>query len=151
MKRNRHAWKTLAERYIQGVSNAEESECWEQLILSEDEAMLLHIEAVAEAAANMPKLADPVGFADRVLKQREMVPYPVPTTAPSMKRPRRWYEKTMIHYTVAASLTLVFMFTGTFDRLVPENAGRMYPGPETPSYTEQLMNKTTGWLDQLLP
>lgn len=147
----KHEWRVLADKYIEGLCTTEESACWERLILSDDEAMLLHMEAVADAEITMPELADPDGFADRVLTRDEIVPYPVPNTPPSIKRPRRWYEKTIFHYTVAASITLVFMFTGAFERIFPEAIERIYPGPQTPSYTEQLMNKTTGWLDQLLP
>lgn len=147
----KHEWGLLADKYIKGLSTTEETACWERLILSDDEALLLHMELVSESEILLPALTDPDSFAERVLSHEEIVPYPAPKTAPSVKRPRRWYEKTIFHYTVAATITLVFMFTGSFDHILPEETDRIYPGPQTPSFTEQLMNKTTGWLDRLLP
>jgi hypothetical protein len=63
----------------------------------------------------------------------------------------RWYEKTIFHYAVAASLTLLIMSSGMFDKLHTGQMELMIPKKDnSPSFSEQVIQATSGWLDQLM-
>ena len=120
-------------------------------MLSDDEALRIYMQAMAEMDGELPSLPDPEDFARKVLERQDFVPYRRRNESLSSGRPRRWYERPIFHYTVAASITLVFVFSGAFDRMFPEDGHRERPVTQAPSYSEQLMEKTTGWLDRLKP
>lgn len=151
MNKETSDWRLQAERYIKGECSPEAAASWEALMLSEDAALDMYIQAMSEMESELPDMADPDDFTDRVLADEGMIPYRARVIPLSSDRPRKWYEKPLFHYTVAASITLVFMFSGTFDRLFPEDTKHRLPQSESPSYSEQLMEKTTNWLDMILP
>lgn len=143
-------WKQQAGRYIRGECSSEEASSWEALMLSNDNALNVYMQVMAEMDQDLPMLESPESFADRVLSDKEIVPYQRRSVPTSSDRPRRWYERPLFHYTVAASLTIVFMFSGAFDRLFPESKNHQVPkSSQSVSYSEQLMEKTTSWLDRL--
>lgn len=144
-------WRLLAERYIKGECSSEAAASWEALMLSDDTALEVYIQAMSEMDSELPDMTDPDDFTDRVLVNEDIIPYRSRVIPLSSDRPGRWYEKPLFHYTVAASITLVFMFSGAFDQLFPEEAKHRLPQSQSPSYSEQLMEKTTNWLDRIMP
>lgn len=144
-------WRLQAATYIKGECTAEEASSWEALMLSNDAVLDVYMQVMSEMDSELPAMSNAEAFADRVLADEEVVPYQNRVVPLSSDRPRRWYERSLFHYTVAASITLVFMFSGAFDRLFPEDANHKSQVSHSPSYSEQLMKKTTGWLDQLKP
>ncbi len=142
--------KQLTERYIRGEGSLEERTYYEELMLTDDSVLELYMQLLAELDSELPNLADPEGFADQVVAHEHVKPYIRKEPSQIQERPKRWYERAIVHYTFAASITMLFLFTGAFDRLLPGEISGEVPLSNTPSYSEQLMNKTTGWLDQLL-
>ena len=144
-------WRLQAASYIKGECTAEEASSWEALMLSNDEVLDVYMQVMSEMDHELPAMSNAEAFTDRILADEEVVPYQNRVVPLSSERPRRWYERPLFHYTVAASITLVFMFSGAFDRLFPEDANPKSQVSPSPSYSEQLLDKTTGWLDQLKP
>ncbi|WP_410514856.1 hypothetical protein PaeBR_10985 [Paenibacillus sp. BR2-3] len=130
--------------YLTGQGTADERENWEELLLGEEDALSLYIEALEDMQDELPVLVDPVSFAAKVMEgfseDRSEEP-----------RRNRWYEKAIFHYVVAASLTLVFLSSGVFDKLLSGNMDVIVQTSDKgPSYSEQVMQATSGWLDQLM-
>lgn len=145
-------WRLQAVNYIKGECSAEEASSWEALMLSDDAALDVYMQVMSEMDSELPTLENPESFVDSVLSNKEINPYRSRSVPISSNRPRRWYDRPLFHYTVAASFTVVFMFSGAFDRLFPEEPNQQVPKQsQSISYSEQLMEKTTSWLDQLKP
>lgn len=144
-------WKLRAENYIKGESSPEEALSWEALMLSNDAVLKVYMDVMSEMDSELPVMNHPETFVDRVLSDETIIPYRSHTVPLLSDRPRRWYEKSVFHYTVAASITLILMFSGAFDRMFPEGTAHKAELSSSPSYSEQLMEKTTNWLNQLKP
>lgn len=143
-------WEMM-ERYVRGEGSPEERALVEERMLLDDAWLELYMD-ILSAQDGLPELPDPVSFAEQVLMHDKIKPYPRSVAAYASDRPKRWYERTIVHYTIAASVTMLFLFTGTFDRLQaggPEH-GATPSGSPAPSYSAQLVEKTTGWIDSLL-
>ncbi|SMF87206.1 hypothetical protein SAMN05661091_3659 [Paenibacillus uliginis N3/975] len=145
-------WRLQAASYIKGECSSEEASSWEALMLSDDAALDVYMQVMSEIDSELPTLENLEGFTDGVLSNEEIIPYRNRIVPISSDRPRRWYERPLFHYTVAASITLMLMFSGTFDRLFPEDTHHTAPKlSQSTSYSKQLMEKTTSWLDRLKP
>jgi hypothetical protein len=138
--------KALAQNYLDGNCTSEQESAWEFLLLEDTEAMELHIQFLSSMELRMPQIGDSKQFADDIMKV-------LPTDLYKKKmrfieHGRRWYEHPIFHYTVAACLTLVFLTTGLFDKLVPSELDVIDHNQNT-SYSDQMMDITVTWLDQL--
>lgn len=142
--------KMLTARYVRGEGSAEERSSYEELMLSDDSVLEIYMQVLAELGSELPGLSDPETFTQQVVEHEQIKPYTHRAPLRIQERPKRWYERAIVHYTIAASITMLFLFTGAFDRLLPGEMNHDVPLSETPSYSEQWVEKTTGWLDQLL-
>lgn len=150
---NRHVsdeYRLLTERYVRGEGTYEERSNYEELMLSDDRVFTWYMQVLGEFDSELPDLPDPDGFVDGVVAHEEIIPYSQRTAWPHQEHPKRWYERAIFHYTIAASITMLFLFTGAFDQLLPGEISGDIPLSKQPSYSEQWMEKTSGWLDQLL-
>ncbi|MGG3282361.1 hypothetical protein [Paenibacillus solani] len=143
-------YRHLTERYIRGEGTDEERSNYEELMLSDDSVLTLYMQVLAEFESELPNLPDPEAFADELVAHEQIKPYVHRTTLRNQDHPKRWYERAIVHYTIAASITMLFLFTGAFNQLLPGETSRDISLSNTPSYSEHWMEKTTGWLDQLL-
>ncbi|WP_054957369.1 hypothetical protein [Paenibacillus dakarensis] len=143
-------WRADAKRYLKGECSSEEAICWEELMLSNDEVLEVYMQVLSEMDSELPVMDSPEAFADRIMADEEIVPYRAQVVPNTSGKPHRWYENAWFHYTVAASITLVFMFSGAFDRLFPGDLELKANTSSAPSYSEQLMEHTTSWLDELM-
>ena len=146
-----------AKAYIEGQADAVEREDWEQLLLEDEETFALYMEMLDELQEDLPSLENSSAFVERVMED-----WRTGNVADSARveqvlikeeGPRRyhWYEKTVFHYTVAASLTLLIMSSGMFDKLLTGEMELIVPKKDqSPSYSEQMMQATSGWLDHLM-
>ncbi|WP_052675765.1 hypothetical protein [Paenibacillus sp. IHBB 10380] len=134
-----------AQNYITGIANKEEQQIWEVLLIDDPEALEIHMQLLTCEELQLPDLEYPSQFTDTVMNQLPKEPY---CKAPiSSESKRRWYEHSFVHYAVAACLTVIFLSTGLFDKV-------MYPDLSTQdtyegvSFSNQMMNITINWLDQ---
>jgi hypothetical protein len=138
--------KRLAQNYVDGSCTTEQEQTWESLLLEDTEAMELHIQLLSSMELRMPQIGDSKKFTDDVMK---MLPTDLYEKEISyIANRRRWFEHPIFHYAVAACLTLVFLTTGLFDKLVTSELDVIDHSQNT-SYSDQMMDITVTWLDQL--
>lgn len=136
--------------YIRGDESVREQvEQMEALLLENDHALELYMQALELETAELPVLGQPERFADNVMS-RIGKPQAKVVNMETKDDTRRWYEHRLFHYAIAACLTLIFLSAGWFDKLTP--------GPEQvekhaneASFSEELVKVTTGWIDRLKP
>lgn len=137
--------------YIRGDISPERTEIMESLLLEDEQAFTFYMQAMDLESQTLPRLEEPVTFADQVMERIEASAEKiVPSASASKDRSRRWYEHRLFHYAIAACLTLIFLSAGWFDKLTPgpQQAGD-HEGKV--SYSEELVKVTTGWLDRMKP
>lgn len=151
MSDNRQAWPEAGEwaAYVRGELLPERAEWLESLLLEDDRALELYLQALAVEEASLPVLESPVLFAQHVMNRIETSETKVVNMEKKENR-RRFYEHRLFHYVIAASLTLIFLSAGWFDRLTPGPAQAAKLAEKT-SISEELVKVTTDWLDRLKP
>ncbi|RST72479.1 hypothetical protein D4T97_015565 [Siminovitchia acidinfaciens] len=113
---------------------------YENHLYSCDHCLELYLEAVEEAESQMPVLSDPSGFTDAIMKEIGGVKEEPPPQIKSKKNMRR---QTLVHYTVAAAMTLVLMSTGIFSQLTSTlNAFENSAAKQDHSVISSWLNKT---------
>lgn len=151
MSDHKEARPTMEEwaAYIRGETLPEHADWMESLLLEDEEAFSLYMQAMDMEAQGLPLLADPEGFVEQVMQQ---VDIPETTAKPSEQKDkgRRWYEHRLFHYAIAACLTLIFLSAGWFDKLTP-GPQQVDAHVSKGSYSDELVKVTTGWLDRMKP
>jgi len=113
---------------------------YENHLYSCDHCLELYLKAVEEAESQMPVLTDPTGFTDSIMKK---IGSTQEKPQAKMKPKKNLRRQTLVHYTIAAAMTLVLMSTGIFSQLTStissfENAA----GEQDHSVISGLLNKT---------
>ncbi|MEK5398223.1 hypothetical protein [Paenibacillus sp. FSL K6-2859] len=144
-----------AKAYIEGHMEEAVREDWEQLLLEDEESLTSYMEMLDELQEELPLLENSSAFTERVMgdwaKMAESSAAFEQVAVEEGGRRYRWYEKTIFHYAVAASLTLLIMSSGMFDKLHTGQMELMIPKKDSsPSFSEQVIQATSGWLDQLM-
>ncbi|USB34813.1 hypothetical protein [Paenibacillus sp. YPG26] len=113
--------------------------------LAEDETALEEYLVVFESMEHpIGDLPDIYAFTDRVMNA-------LPVNDSSVNQPLQlhrkwaWIKHPITHYTIAASITLLLITSGFFDRL-EQNADHLWSG-DNGSISEQWLSRTTSWLD----
>ncbi len=138
--------RRLAQHYIDGMCTLEQEQSWESLLLEDTEAMDIHIQLLSSTELRMPDIANVMQFTDEVMNR---IPEHLYEKEDSYQQRRRWFEHPIFHYTVAACITLLFLTTGLFDKLVAGDLNHVIATEQTTSYSDQMMDITVSWLDQL--
>ncbi|WP_181350943.1 anti-sigma factor [Thalassobacillus sp. CUG 92003] len=88
-----------------------------------------------------PDLSLSEDFTDKTMEQWQ-------TQAPKKHvRPSMTRKQTLLHYGVAAGLTIILMSTGVFQHMI-EWTGK-HDEPSGMPLTEKIMNSTNAWLDEM--
>ncbi|MEC0089665.1 hypothetical protein [Paenibacillus macquariensis] len=141
--------RILAQLYINGGCTMEQEKSWETLLLEDTEAMDLHIQLLSSVELSMPDMMDSIQFTDDVMNSIPFHLYEKEESRIEQQR-RRWFEHPIFHYAVAACVTLLFLSTGLFDKLVTGDLTVIAKEQkQTTPYSEQMMDITVTWLDQL--
>lgn len=138
--------RRLAQHYIDGMCTLEQEQSWESLLLEDTEAMDIHIQLLSSTELRMPDLLNSIQFTDEVMNSIPEHLYEKEEN--DIKQRRRWFEQPIFHYAVAACITLLFFSTGLFNKLAPGDLNIVVTEQTTP-YSEQMMDITVSWLDQL--
>lgn len=142
--------------FLTGQETDLDREEWERLLLEDEETFALYMEVMDEVESELPSLENSSAFVERVMEDlagtiAESTLVEKEAVKEEGTRRYRWYEKTIFHYTVAASLTLIFMSSGMFDKLLTGEMPLVVPKRDnSPTYSEQMMQATSGWLDQIM-
>lgn len=145
----------MAKAYLEGQGDAADREAWEQQLLEDEDVFASYMKMLDELEKELPPLENSPAFTESVIK--DWADRLAPSTELEQisdkegKRRYRWYEKTIFHYAVAASLTLLIMSSGMFDKLLTGEMELVIPKKDnSPSFSEQMMQTTSGWLDRLM-
>ncbi|OAB44338.1 hypothetical protein [Paenibacillus glacialis] len=140
--------RRLGQLYINGGCTMEQEQYWETLLLEDTEAMDLHIQLLSSVELSMPDMMDSIQFTDNVMNRISVHLYKQDERYIEYRR--RWFEHPIFHYAVAACVTLLFLSTGLFDKLVTGDLNVIAKEQkQTTPYSEQMMDITVTWLDQL--
>lgn len=122
--------------YIADNVDATERQHAEAHLLNCESCVTLYLACMEAEQASVPALAPQQceAMADDVLQ--------------ALFPKKRWFQQTLFHYAVAASLTLLLMSSGAFDRMTHAVQFTETASSEA-SLTDRLMQKAEGWLDAL--
>ncbi|MEK3942706.1 hypothetical protein [Paenibacillus sp. FSL H3-0310] len=145
-----------AKAYLEGQEDSIERDGWEQLLLKDEDTFVSYMEMLDELKEDLPSLENSSAFTERVMGDwmatvRSSVVIEEVAGQEEGSRRYRWYDKTIFHYAVAASLTLLIMSSGMFDKLLTGEMELIVPKKDnSPSYSEQFMQATSGWLSRIM-
>lgn len=137
--------------YITGTCTLEETARLEKLLLEDGQALDAYLAALEQLEPTLKDHAaqiDTERFTDQVMAALPDIDGEVSQVI--FKR-RRWFETPVFHYVIAASLTLILLSSGAFDKMMLQNNGKPLPPKERVSYSEEVMRATTTWLDKFKP
>jgi len=151
MSDNRQSIPTIEEwtAYIRGETPQGLTECMETLLLEDETAFSLYMQAMDMEADSLPVMENPEHFVQNVMNQL-VTPEVNKLHLEQKDNRRRWYEHRLFHYAIAACLTLIFLSAGWFDKLTP-GPQQVNAHENKASYSEELVRVTTGWLDRIKP
>ncbi|MGO0060704.1 hypothetical protein ACTID9_11950 [Brevibacillus fluminis] len=137
MTQTNHMTRSQWQQFILNQLSDQERERYEDHLYSCDECLEVYM-------ACLDELAQPA--APSVPEVAEAIPAHKPAAKP-------FYRQTLFHYGLAACITLLLMTTGLFSQLLAHsNQWNSIAGAKQHrSVTDQLMQKTTAFLDQLHP
>ncbi|AKG35368.1 hypothetical protein [Paenibacillus durus] len=141
--------------YIFGQGTRDEREAMEEQLLGEDEALSAYLDILNRHGDELPTLDDTASFSRNIMNR---LPPLSDQSEPDHEHGNRlqfchsrWYNRTIIHYLVAASLTLLFLSSGVFDRLMTGELDVVVKNGDGSAFnSEQIIQKTTGWLERLM-
>lgn len=150
--------------YIKGTLTQAEREEIEQQLLTDEEALASYLmslqllnqnEDLAHQNSNetftFPDISNHTAFTKEIMKQVDSSVRREKSKKKSGKLQFQYLlSHKMVHYTLAASITVLFISTGVFDRLAPGNVYKSESLATTP-YSEIMARKATDWLDTLKP
>ncbi|WP_410768412.1 hypothetical protein [Fontibacillus sp. BL9] len=133
-------------KYIRGDLNPERSERLDQLLQDDDAMFQVYIKELMATQDELPKLLDEERFADSVLST---LPAHARNRVDKSRR-KRWHNP-LLHYVIAASITLLLLGGGVFDLLsAGANAAVQHQAGEGP-ISERLMERATQWMEKIKP
>lgn len=128
--------------YIRGSLVPETEERMEALMLGDEAAFRAYVTALSSLEQELPAPGDEQAFMQAVLEalpQAEQKPIP-------NRSAKKWTEHPLFHYVIAASITVLLLTGGFFDRLAAE-ANQFMNRPQDTSLSKRVMNATAGWFD----
>ncbi|WAA12883.1 hypothetical protein [Fervidibacillus halotolerans] len=98
----------------------------------------------------VPPMTNGTAFTDQVMEKVSQIDREITFDTGRKKQKKAYVKQTMIHYTIAASLTILLMFSGTFEKL-SESIGNVHKTgfEQNESVTENVLNKTLSLLDSI--
>lgn len=140
------------DKYIRGELDEQQTRHAESLLLHDTDALEAYMNALSSLEAELPRLQQEDAFIEAI-----MLKLPAQSgkrqkneRAKSSRRKRRIREHPLFNYVIAASITLFLLSFGVFDRMTSGAQHVIPPSSEQP-FSEQIMNKTSDWIDQLKP
>lgn len=136
-------WKN----YAKGDINEDQRTLYEQHLYTCDQCMDLYMEAIESIEDEIPTIEESSNYTIEVISR---IPFDKKTQIETGNK-KRWYEKKVFHYVLAAAMTYMLMTMGVFSELTnittqfEENQQHGNPS----SYTESVLNKTTDLLDRV--
>ncbi|WAA08843.1 hypothetical protein [Fervidibacillus albus] len=98
----------------------------------------------------VPPMSDDLAFTDQVMEKLSQMGRERKNSTGSEIQRKTYMKQTIIHYTIAAGLTILLMFSGAFEKL-SAGVGEVHDTgfKQKESVTENLLNKTLSLLDSM--
>jgi hydroxyethylthiazole kinase-like sugar kinase family protein len=119
----------------------------EELLLHDEEALMSYTEALTSLEHEIPHLSDELRFKNQVMDQ--ILLSQTLQTKSSVKG-KKWSSHPLFHYIIAASVTLFLLSSGLFD-LLSQGTNQIIHNQDSHTLSQQLLEKTTGWINFLKP
>ncbi|MFI8575580.1 anti-sigma factor family protein [Rossellomorea aquimaris] len=115
---------------------------YEEHLYSCDQCMSLYMEAIEAVQDELPSIEGPSLFTEEVMER-------IPVERDPVMKPgkKQWYEEKVFHYVLATAMTLILMASGIFGEL--SKITTEFERNQPPSFTENILNKTTALLDSV--
>lgn len=135
-------WKA----YIRGELSPERAEKLDQLLQDDDAMFQVYMTELMANQDELPSLLDEERFANDVLSA-----LPAQARSHANKEHRKRWQNPLVHYVIAASITLLLLGGGVFDLLsAGANAAVQRQAGDTP-LSDQLMQRATNWMEKIKP
>ncbi|CAM3884316.1 hypothetical protein [Lederbergia lenta] len=134
-------------QYAQDKLDEETRTEYENHLYNCDHCLEIYLAAVEASETSMPVLTSSTSFTDSVMNQVNETKKEKPVINKRVKNNRR---QTMIHYALAAAMTLILMSTGIFSQLM--NVANEFDNPNpkhTESFVSNFLNNSISITDQL--
>ncbi|MGM0829387.1 MAG: hypothetical protein ACQEU4_14300 [Bacillota bacterium] len=131
-------WKNYVRDEMNDIKRSE----YEEHLYSCDQCMSLYMEAIESVQDELPSIEGPSLYTDEVMER-----IPVEMNPVVKKVKKQWYEEKVFHYVLATAMTLILMASGIFGELVKITTD--FERNQQPSFTENILNKTTALLDSV--
>lgn len=139
-------------RYILGELDEHQTSHAESLLVYDPRALEAYMAALSSHEERLPGLQQEDAFIDKVLLKLPASIEAQQASGLVERRAgrRRIREHPLFNYVIAASITLFLLSVGVFDRMT-SGADYVIPPSSEPPLSERIMDKTSGWIDQLKP
>lgn len=137
-----HQSKEAWIRYVNDELPEAARRMYEDHLYDCEKCMENYLQAIDESSHLPLDVEDTTSFIDDIMIHIEQVPE-VSKTKKSGQKKHALYKRTVFHYVLAASLTLVLMSSGVFQSLTNyvDEVQKTTVSEESPSITEQIMNR----------
>ncbi|WP_433946483.1 hypothetical protein [Paenibacillus sp. SN-8-1] len=136
----------LWRQYILGELSPSKQVELDQLLIEDESALREYLIVFESMEQGLPEFPDLNAFTDQVMNALPMGDSSAkPIESPRLHRKWTWIRHPITHYTIAASITLLLITSGFFDRLT-QDADYMVK-EDSKSFSEQWLNQTTSWMD----
>lgn len=135
-------WKA----YIRGELSPDRTERLDQLLQNDDAMFQAYMTELMTSQDELPALHDEERFADDVLSA-----LPAKVQSRTNQEHRKRWQNPLVHYVIAASITLLLLGGGVFDLLSAGANAAVQRQAGDASLSDQLMQQATKWMERIKP
>ncbi|RIW33987.1 hypothetical protein D3H55_10330 [Bacillus salacetis] len=132
------------QKYVGDGLAEEVRQQYEEHLYSCDDCMEIYLAAIEAGGTSFPEFSDEARFTEDIMNEVEQ--YKERDDSRAGKK-QRFYQNAAFHYSVAAAMTIVLMYTGIFQQLI--GFAEEFERSSRPSFTNELMNKTTDLINNV--
>ncbi len=141
--------------YVTNRLPAEQREAQEAHLYDCEDCLSIYMTCLADDDLQLPPLENETVFTDHLMQSIANLATDISgghaTTEPHVQPAKRWHRTTIVHYALAAGITLILMSTGMFQQLflhTAQVAANDSFKQERP-FSEKLVQRTVKLLDTL--
>lgn len=138
--------RRLWRKYILGELPKAEADKMEALMRADDRQFELYMEVFMAVESELPALSDEERFARDVMVR--LPDQQANETAKGNRKKWRW-DRPVLHYVIAASITFLLLGGGVFDLLAAGTSVAVESQGSGSPLSERLMERASLWMDQI--
>ncbi|WP_421383046.1 hypothetical protein ACOJQI_02030 [Bacillus salacetis] len=130
-------------KYVENELSEKVREKYEEHLYSCDDCMEIYLTALEASETSFPGFSED-HFTDSIIADIQRYKEPV---EPDAGKKQKFYQRAAFHYLIAAAMTILLMYTGVFQQLI--GFTEEFERSSRPSITNELMNKTTNFIENV--